>query len=238
MRSNTRRSFLGSLTAVGAATDRLPTTLADQVHLEDDVSKLWSKPVNGVRARLIATQDEFTLDHPTSLIMLFQNIGNTVVELVGGVNVMPTVAMEGEHPYVRDHDFNTAIWMTSRVKRLEPLWGLRAQMRELNPEPQVTPGDIYLAIVKIAPVRVQGEERLRHNQILETRDAQRKRARLAVTEPGEYLLGAAWRPEGLAASSRPRRSQIAKPWQGSQIDFPQIKVRIVSNDETEEVFEE
>lgn len=224
MRTNTRRSFLGSLaglTAVGAATDGIPTTLAEQVHLEDDVSKLWSKPVNGVRARLIATQDEFTLDHPTSLIMLFQNIGNTVVELPGGVNVMPTVAMEGEHPYGMDHDFNAAIWMTSRVKRLEPLWGLRAQMRQLYPEPQVNPGDIYLAIVNIAPVRVQSEERLRHKQILETRDVQRKRARLTVTEPGEYLVGAAWRPEGLTTSSRPRRSQVAKLWQGSQIEFPQ-----------------
>jgi len=66
--TKTRRGFLVSLgglaglTATSMTAQTFQTAQAEKIHVEEDVSKLWSKPVNGVRARLVATRDEFTLD--------------------------------------------------------------------------------------------------------------------------------------------------------------------------------
>lgn len=232
--TKTRRGFLLSLgglvaglTATSMTAQTFQTAQAKKIHVEDDVTKLWSKPVNGVRARLVATRDEFTLEHPTSLIMLFQNVGDKPVQLPGGVNVMPTLPLKGEQPYGNDHDFNAAIWMSRRKKRLEPSWNLQPLIRQLTATPSIKPGGIHIAIITIATVRVHRQAPLRHEPIGENRDVQRRRVRLSVTEPGEYVLEAAWSPEGLATSPDHRRPQVAEPWQGKQIDFPPIKVRIL-----------
>jgi hypothetical protein len=87
-----------------------------------------------------------------------------------------------------------------------------------------------MAIINIAPVQVHRQAPLRQQPIGETRDVQRQRVRLAVTEPGEFVLEAAWRPEGLATSADRRRPQVAEPWRGKQIDFPPIKVRILEDE--------
>ena len=234
--TKTRRGFLISLgglaglTATSVTAQTFQSAQAEKIHVEEDVTKLWSKPVNGVRARIVATRNAFTLEHPTSLIMIFQNVGTKSIQLPGGVNVMPTLPLKGEQPYAKDHDFNAAVWMSRQKKRLEPLWGLQPLMRRMTATPSIQPGDIHMAIINIAPVRVHRQAPLRQQPIGETRDVQRQRVRLAVTEPGEYVLEAAWRPEGLATSPDRPRSKVAEQWRGKQIDFPPIKVRILEHE--------
>lgn len=67
-------------------------------------------------------------------------------------------------------------------------------------------------IINIASTRVHRQAPLRHEPIGETRDIQRQRVRLTVTKPGDYVLEAAWRPEGLATSPDRRRPKVAEPW--------------------------
>jgi hypothetical protein len=218
--------------------ETLSSGQARKVHNNEDVAKLWSEPVNGLRARLVATQEVFALDHPISLIMLFHNVGDKGVELPGGVNVMPTLAMKGEHPYGEDHDFNAAIWMTHQARRLEPQLGLEARLRKENAAVQIDPGEIYMTIINIEPVKVHRQEPHRHQPIQMGSDVQRDRARLAVTEPGEYVLEALWKPAGLATASRRRRPEISEQWRGEQIEFPPITVRIVNDVRNEGVVDE
>lgn len=205
-----------------------PTDQAEKIHVEEDVTKLWSNPVNGVRARLIATRDEFTLEHPTSLIMLFQNVGDKPVQLPGGVNVMPTMVIKGEQPYGKDHDFNAAVWISRQKKELKPLQGKRQVMRQqMMATPSLQPGDVHIVIINIVPVENHRGPPLHKQAVSEFYDVQRQHVRLEVTEPGEYVLKAVWKPDGLATGLDQQQLSPIPPWRGVQIDFPPIKVKIL-----------
>ena len=146
------------------------------------------------------------------------------------VNVVPTMATKGEQPYSKNHDFNAAVWISRQTKEPKQLLGRQPLMRQLMETPSLQPGEIHMAIINIAPVGIHREARLRHQSVGEIRDVQRQRVRLAVTEPGEYVLEAVWKPEGLATGFDRQRRKLASPWRGTQIDFPPIKVRILEEE--------
>ena len=234
MSKETRRVFLGGLTGLagvaGITAGGLDTQVSGARVLRDitekggvDSTKFWSKPINGIRARLVATKTEFTHTQPASL-MMFQNVSDKPVQLPGGVRVMPMLTPKNDHPYGKKHDYNAAVWMTQPNTEVHILWALQAQVRLLHQEIIIGPGDLYMAIINIKPH--QEQELMKEMRAADLpNDIQRDTARLAYRGLGKYVLEAVWNPAGLAKKNGVQKD--LEQWKGKQIVFPPIEVLIV-----------
>jgi hypothetical protein len=175
----------------------------------------WSKPIDGVRARLVSAKDKYKVGEPIVLKLELENVSDRK-RVITEPDLMPVISYPGSHPYEK-HRFTWIITGEVPGRQVAILWATRETVHRTPSLRPLKPGEIHrLEITATAQVKERGPNRPK-----KAGDPQRVNVQfVGGNQPGIYLLRTGHRPQ-------PMERPGADVWESAGIEVPMIQIEIV-----------